>query len=487
MKKIKITQEQYNKLIEESIVSGGINRVNKQFVKTTQKADIQTLDSSIQEDDEFNIKKPLGQQSGLSDVPNSRMKNRREFSVNEDILSPETHQQIHNIIQYIWNNPSQKGLDAFFIRNGINWGDIATYLTSVGVLDDLSDGNYKIKNFFNKKFSKNEKVKAEEKQKEIEKIVNFIEKDKNSPWSQETTYQKKQKMQAKPDSEWKATPKPFNPNRFSTGLEEDKFDNKVPKTPNKYKPIYMNYDILLVQGPDGMYVFYYENINREDMPNPEYQLDMDDVAEYLNTHSSELKTGEGVEAWEGGEAQLIKLDNELKTLLLTLYSKDNGLASALQNLSEMTSAASVGGSFVGPAGGGYSDGAISPGNTPAKQLNSIINDEDKIYGGKIEEEAAVNNFSYVQPAIWAKDKANWAGDKRTQYPKGQFVTFDPCTKLNNNKEAQKGKCSQGAVDNVVKLRTTKDSVISKDIYAEVAKKTGKTVEEVKKIIENNVK
>lgn len=57
------------------------------------------------------------------------------------------------------------------------------------------------------------------------------------------------------------------------------------------------------------------------------------------------------------------------------------------------------------------------------------------------------------------------------------VEFDDCTKLNNNTEAQEGKCSQGAVDNVVKFKES--------LYMEVANKTGKSISEVKSIIENN--
>ena len=50
----------------------------------------------------------------------------------------------------------------------------------------------------------------------------------------------------------------------------------------------------------------------------------------------------------------------------------------------------------------------------------------------------------------ATDKTQWAG--------GAFVEFDDCTKLNNNKEAQKGGCSTGAADNVVKLKKTAGNV-----------------------------
>lgn len=77
--------------------------------------------------------------------------------------------------------------------------------------------------------------------------------------------------------------------------------------------------------------------------------------------------------------------------------------------------------------------------------------------------------------------------KDTQWPDGHFVEFDKCTKYNNNKEAQKGGCSVGAVDNVVKTKSSKHSVISDaSIYEEVAKATGRTIDEVKAIIDNKI-
>jgi hypothetical protein len=46
----------------------------------------------------------------------------------------------------------------------------------------------------------------------------------------------------------------------------------------------------------------------------------------------------------------------------------------------------------------------------------------------------------------------------TQLDGGEMVTFDNCTKLNNNKTAQSGGCSTGAVDNVVKTKKTTTNV-----------------------------
>ena len=47
----------------------------------------------------------------------------------------------------------------------------------------------------------------------------------------------------------------------------------------------------------------------------------------------------------------------------------------------------------------------------------------------------------------------------TSWPDGEFVDFDDCVKLNNNKVAQNGGCSQGD-SGVVKLKKTKKSIIS---------------------------
>ena len=60
--------------------------------------------------------------------------------------------------------------------------------------------------------------------------------------------------------------------------------------------------------------------------------------------------------------------------------------------------------------------------------------------------------------IKARENKNAKTD--TQYPDGKFVEFDDCVKYNNNKVAQNGGCSVGAVDNVVKTKGSKNSVIS---------------------------
>jgi len=56
---------------------------------------------------------------------------------------------------------------------------------------------------------------------------------------------------------------------------------------------------------------------------------------------------------------------------------------------------------------------------------------------------------------------------KTAYPNGDMIKFDDCTKLNNNKVAQNGGCSQGD-DGVVKLSKTKGSVVAEGFNPNIA-------------------
>ena len=481
MKKIKITESQYKKLLSEiEGIKGGINRVDKTFVKTFRNADVKKLEPnpSMMEDENgtpFNIKDPI------PNVPNSKMKKTPEpkSPIDEDIFSPEFHQAIHSFIQNIWMNPSQKHLDRVFVENGVTWGDIATYLTSIGVLGAVGAGMYKVKNFFKTKFSPDQEEAMQQKMQDIEKLTKMVEKDPVAPWNQgeETTYEKKQKMQARPEVGWEAKPKPFSP--IKAGLSEDEPES----VEQIFKPVGMNKDFAILNGPDGMYLIDLELNHIEDR-------DINGVAKYVNTRMKNPYIGNGIKDFDNyleGDSpfDLLKIDEKLKELLIQLHRKDQKFVSLLSRLEE-TGAASAG-AFTGAMSTGKPQ--VSPGYSPA----DIINDEDAIYGKKIQETDTAGTpqssatGQYTQPKVWAKNKANWAASKRTQYPHGEMVDFDPCTRLNNNKSAENGKCSQGAVDKVVKTHTTPQSVISKTVYEEVAKRTGRSLDEVKRIIQTKNK
>jgi hypothetical protein len=109
--------------------------------------------------------------------------------------------------------------------------------------------------------------------------------------------------------------------------------------------------------------------------------------------------------------------------------------------------------------------------------------------------AGAGNFQYDTPGgltmDLGKNNPKTKAETKTQWAGGAFVDFNDCVKL-NNKPAGTG-CSAGAVDNVVKLKKTKGNVNApslgeNQIYEAIAKKTGKTIEEVKAIIKSkNIK
>ena len=547
MKKVKITQEQYGKIIntlnESKFVKGGVNRVNNSVKKGFK---------TLEEDMSSVVTQPL---AGISNSKMTKTKERK-LPIQEDVFSPEFHQAIHDLIQNIWLNPSQEGLDKALVQYGVTWGDIISYLTSVGVVAAMGSGVYKVKNYFRRKFSKNPQEAQQEKQEEVEKITQMIEKDPKAPWSKnrlkgdgkstQVNLTKMGRTDAEPneltprmsteESYYTVEPHPDSPEAQTTKNEpEIQSANTQP-----FRGLAMGSEIAILDSPEGKYAFYYDDIPREELPNPSYQLNIDDVTDYVNKNINNIQKGEGVKDFE--QMPLVKIDNALRYELLNLYSKDKSFVDALQKLDETTGAASSG-AFTGPMSGPMGNNN----NDPAKEINSLVGESidnldtrkaksvantskkinakiqtgwenskkdplsqpyvkhnpikkddlplDKYLAKKAKSEEkpldetttagggtpqASSSGQYTQPKIWAKNKANWAPAQKTQYKGGQMVSFDSCTKLNNNKSAQNGGCGQGGKDHVVKLKTTKDSAI----YEQIAKKTGRTIEEVKKLIES---
>lgn len=163
------------------------------------------------------------------------------------------------------------------------------------------------------------------------------------------------------------------------------------------------------------------------------------------------------------------------------------------NLGETTTAA-----YVAPLGTPIKRKLATENEVPKI---TMFSDEEGIESKHTDEDTTTaSSASYVTPKVWAKDKKNMRfgskavfpngkivqteSESATAYPQGEFVDIDDCTKLNNNKEAQNGGCSVGAVDGVVKTKGSNKSIVSKDaLYYEIAKITGKSEKDVQSIVE----
>lgn len=509
MKKIKLTKEQVEmlkiNLTESKNVSGGINRINNTFKSEFKTADIQNLSEKS-----FDITKPI------QGIANTQMKNQKELNISEDVNSAV--EIIKNFADLIYNNQSQRGLSKFFQENDITWGDIATYLTSVGILGIAAGGMHRIVNIFRKAYkSKEEKLadlpKIADKaiiaiQQNPEKLI-AIHKERNG---KPIGLDDKIAAQQKPDSGWEKKQMGFNPNKFTPAtrtkgpdmpyMETNEGDTAeedcqvdYPSKSDIFRGEYMNREIAILNSNDGTYMFDYSGIPRKQLPNPNCELDVDDIAIYVSRNyknKSIIRIGDSLKDYLNGRVDLIKLSEETKQWLRDTYSKDRKFVNVIDKLMETTSAASSG-AFTGLFGGNPNKKTDTNSDyTPANQLEIVSEDEVieemTAAGTSTGDPSSTTTGQYIQPKIWAKNKKNWAGNKKTQYPNGEMVKFDPCTKLNNNKKAQNGGCSQGAINNVVKTYKTKDSVISKNetVYEQVAAKTGRGIDEVKNIIQNQI-
>ena len=466
MKKVKITKEQYNRLFtanltESTDLKGGINRVDKNFKKAFANSGVENLS-----EEPFDIKAPL------AGVPNSKMKMKKEpEALDESIVSPELHQAVSELIHNIYLNPSQAGLSTFFKQHGITWGDLITYLTSVGIIGAAGGGGYKLLNVFKTKFSHKPEVAQHQKEQDIEKIVDKVAKDPK--------FRVNIKASDDPslgNNEWEYQPK-YNPNRFKpfTSTPKDDYDKLNPYMSDgevdetsqinqdesigvqTFKPVGINKEIALLNGPDGLYVFDYAEIDGGNS-----QLQLNDIAQYVNDNINSISKGGGLQDFEKG-VELVKMDEHLREELANIYSNDKEFVHLLNRVEEMTGAASSG-AFTGPIGGSGASPKIDKKNTPA---NALISDEEEFLGGKaIDETTMAGGASstpqsspsgqYTQPAIWAKNKKNWKGAAKPQYPNGKIVGKE----VNSNDDIS--------------------------IYETIAKKTGRSIEDVKKLIEGKV-
>jgi len=111
----------------------------------------------------------------------------------------------------------------------------------------------------------------------------------------------------------------------------------------------------------------------------------------------------------------------------------------------------------------YTAGTIVGENTenvekidPSKDMPDMIKDKIKDYlenhprpSAYVKRKVELGDYKEAWLALRNLSENNLTN---TSYSGGKFVEFDDCVRYNNNKEAQNGGCSQGAVDNVVKLK-----------------------------------
>lgn len=501
---LKITKEQYNKLVESGLikeekevnVKGGLTRVDKTFKKEFAKHDIQNL----KKESKFNIAKPN---------PSLSKSVQGKFGVSEmSKLMNETK----NLIEYMYGKT--ENFPPFWNKFGLTYEEICEAFLNEGMIVE-NDGCWKLSKSMgtpdmaiNTVMEKLNKMINDGRELEMESdgyLPAGAEYDKNAPWNQ--------------DSETSTPTKPKQ---------------------RMFNVVYYNREIVILNDKEGnQYAFIYDSIPREDFEeyaeiprvyigkdedgDPEFEysddwdIDEDVLDRYINDNLKNISYGVGLGDFEEGK-DIVKIDSELKADLMKLYDKDKGLVRVLsaieedydsmqQNRNDLTN------KFVGNVIKAMTpQGERKPKTKEevrqmARTLAKLYKKPVKFYLDKLNKEygieettTAASSGSYTGPFLGSAAKApedpnkldvpvvgevtagsgsvgaydanalpNITRDgkfksnpttpkafKKTQYPKGGFVKFNDCVKL-NNKPAGAG-CSQGAVDNVVKVVQTKGNI-----------------------------
>jgi len=430
-KTIKLKSTQFKTLIDmglitESDINGGLTRVDKSYKKNFASSEIKNFTEN-----EFKV-----------ETPNSSLPSSVQGKFNQPMLEDNGFKsEVIELIKYLYRK--SEDLSPYWEEHGVNYDDICKHLLDKKIIIS-KNGKYEL----SKALGTAEEAKSAlenalkemvgedaELETEASNYAPGTENDPNSPWN-------------KKEPEYRA-----------------------PAQPNKVELQIMAYndEIAIFKSLKGnLFVVFYDNVSKDELakyaeveqmntgndeegqPSYEYSDDFeingDVLQRYVNGELNTLTKGVGLPAFEKG-VDLVKIDNTLKTELLALYDKNKDIVNVLGAIKETTTSASSG-AFTGPL------------STIKKEMPIDSNELEVPVVG--ETTTSASSGQYTAPAFaMKKNHTDFAevkpkAFKTTQYSGGGFVKFNDCTKL-NNKTSGTG-CSQGAVDNVVKVAKTKGNV-----------------------------
>lgn len=285
--KLKITKEQYNRIFasglikENNLVSGGLNRVDKTFKKE--------FGGPIKEGD----------------------------SLSNEVL---------DLIKFMYRK--EENLSPFWSQKGLTYDKICDELEAKNMIVK-KDGKCTVSKSLGD--AKTAIKMIEDALKEMVGVDDITEID-NYPAG----------------AEFDKTA-PFNQN-------EPEVTNPKTSSNKQLEMVGMGREIAILKGADGLYAFYHYDLGEGELADytslEKFALGKDEDGEveyeygdfektdsaienYINDNIDKLSIGLGLKAYEAG-ADLVKIDDELKDNLLSLYDKDTDLVKALSSMNENT-------------------------------------------------------------------------------------------------------------------------------------------------------
>lgn len=358
---IKLTKEQYNRIFASGLINesddikGGLTRVDNMAKKNFAGADVKNLKPVSEEEgitadrgSKFDIKKPNTQ------IPSSAQGKFGQPMLENEGAEDKIKKETIELIRYLYRK--SEDLSTFWEENGLSYDDICTALLDKKLIIKKG-GKYELSKALGDSQTAIQALETELRGLIGDKPKNEIQDAPttdapttdapmtDAPIDEYDNYNYPAGADADPNAPWHRDD-PAEP-------------SKMAKNP-QLTPIVNNREITILKDPQGqMYAIYHDSIDRKEFypyasverkyvgkdeeGNPEYDYDYDNVeidgdvvANYVNDNLASLSKGEGVEDWESG-VELVKIDDSLKQELLSLYDKDKNIIKLLGSVDESES------------------------------------------------------------------------------------------------------------------------------------------------------
>lgn len=306
---------------EGSMVKGGLTRVDKSFKKAfagKEISDIKVTRENEMTGKPFKIAKPL---KGVA--VSKQGKFGKPMTESEDNLKEETLE----LIKYLYRKSEE--FSPFWEEHDLSYDDICDALMAKKLIIK-KDGKFEV----SKSLGDTEKAK----QAIEDELRNMIGGEKSIE-----------------EGDWFDN----HPDHPANQRDPEYRQGTNVKNP-KLSIVAENGELAIFKSEDGtLYTFYYDHIDKNEFEeyadieiigyeddgeggydaeySDDWDIDEDVIFNYVNDNINSLKIGEGLDAYESGDFDLVKIDEELREDLLRMYDKDSRITNALGGLNESES------------------------------------------------------------------------------------------------------------------------------------------------------
>lgn len=428
----------------------------------------------------------------------------KEVLTEGGILSIEFAQfaaEMISLLKDALSNPSQDGLSPFWVKIGVNWGDMMTLLSTAGIIVTTTYGVHgakriksvnrtgiirKLKALYNE-FSENPRYNLK-----TGEVINYDETPKD-----EGMVMLGNDMEMSENYPEGASDDPFAPFN-QDDAEERRYEGSFVLVDEVYDG--NGYHLFFIGNKDNGSEKYVAIVNKK---SAQFQstcgndVNGDCVVAHLNNMEAHGDLEIGDCGYDCGSHLIHRIDEEMKGYIMEYHADDENVRRELEQLlmvNETTTAGASSGSFEAPLGG---SSPIKRQIRPSDGVNEVTD--------------SGSTGSYEQPKIWAKNPKLSRFSKDPMYPEGEILEGEERTNryvLNLGEVYVYGKNDAEAkaeANNLIKVINQQfgeaDAAAKSlhrqgnlksgakpeevDLYESVAKKTGRTVEEVRDIIKKN--